>query len=57
MNRDQALRKIPACLRMAGSSNPTESATALRQARALMGRGDRLSIAVSGSHAAQLELL
>ena len=36
MNRDQALRKVMACLRMAGSSNPTEAATALRQARALM---------------------
>jgi len=36
MTRDQAIRKILACLRMAGSSNPTEAATALRQAQALM---------------------
>lgn len=36
MERAQALRKIQACLRLAGSSNPTEAATALRQARALM---------------------
>lgn len=36
MNRDHALRKIQACLRLAGSSNATEAATALRQARALM---------------------
>ena len=36
MNREQALRKVMACLRMAGSSNPTEAATALLQARALM---------------------
>ncbi|WP_313036606.1 DUF2786 domain-containing protein [Stenotrophomonas acidaminiphila] len=36
MTRDQAIRKIQACLRLAGSSNPTEAATALRQARALM---------------------
>lgn len=36
MNRDQAIRKILACLRMAASSNPNEAATALRQAQALM---------------------
>lgn len=36
MEMAKALRKIQACLRMAGSSNPTEAATALRQARALM---------------------
>ncbi|TBV76851.1 DUF2786 domain-containing protein [Pseudoxanthomonas winnipegensis] len=36
MTREQAIRKVLACLRMAGSSNPTEAATALRQARALM---------------------
>lgn len=36
MTREQALRKVLACLRLAKSSNPTESATALRQARALM---------------------
>ncbi|HIE4342231.1 DUF2786 domain-containing protein [Stenotrophomonas maltophilia] len=38
MTRDQALRKIQACLRLAASSNATEAATALRQARALMDR-------------------
>ena len=36
MDRKTALRKVLACLRLAKSSNPTESATALRQARALM---------------------
>lgn len=36
MEMAKALRKIQACLRMAGSSNPTEAATALRQARSLM---------------------
>jgi hypothetical protein len=36
MTRDRALRKVLACLRLAGSSNPHESAAALRQARALM---------------------
>ena len=36
MTREQAIRKVLACLRMAASSNPTEAATALRQARALM---------------------
>lgn len=36
MDRQTALRKIQACLRMAGSANPTEAATALRQARTLM---------------------
>lgn len=36
MTRDQALRKVLACLRRSASSNPNEAATALRQARALM---------------------
>lgn len=36
MTRDQAIRKILACLRMAASSNPNEAATALRQAQVLM---------------------
>jgi len=36
MDRQTILRKIKACLRLAGSSNPTEAATALRQARAMM---------------------
>lgn len=36
MNRDAALRKILACLRMGASSNAHEAAAALRQARALM---------------------
>jgi len=36
MTRDQALRKVLACLRLAGSSNPHEAAAALRQARKLM---------------------
>ena len=36
MNREQVLRKIRACLRLAESSNPNEAATALRQARKMM---------------------
>lgn len=36
MNRDTAIRKLQACLRLAASSNPNEAATALRQARKLM---------------------
>ncbi len=36
MNRESALRKVLACLRLAKSSNPNEAASALRQARALM---------------------
>lgn len=36
VTRASALRKIQACLRLAASDNPTEAATALRQARALM---------------------
>ena len=36
MTRDQALRRIRACLRLADSPNPGEAATALRQAQALM---------------------
>ena len=36
MDRETALRKIRACLRLAGSSNPNEAAAALRQARVLM---------------------
>lgn len=36
MDRKTVLRKIKACLRLAASPNPTEAATALRQARAMM---------------------
>lgn len=36
MTRDQAIRKVLACLRLSASSNPHEAASALRQARALM---------------------
>lgn len=36
MNRAAILRKIKACLRLAGSSNPNEAAAALRQAQAMM---------------------
>lgn len=36
MNRDQALRKVLACLRLSASNNAHEAAAALRQARALM---------------------
>ncbi|WP_164153549.1 DUF2786 domain-containing protein [Stenotrophomonas maltophilia] len=36
MNRQDALRKLQACLRMASSSNAHEQAAALRQARKLM---------------------
>jgi hypothetical protein len=36
MNRETAIRKVLACLRLAASSNPHEAANALRQARAMM---------------------
>lgn len=36
MDKNSALRKIKACLRLAASSNPNEAAAALRQAQALM---------------------
>lgn len=36
MDRETALRKIKACLRLAASPNATEAATALRQAKAMM---------------------
>ena len=36
MNRDAALRKVRACLRLSASVNANEAAAALRQARALM---------------------
>lgn len=36
MTRDQAIRKVRACLRLAASSNPNEAAAAMRQAQALM---------------------
>ncbi|HEY4145209.1 DUF7168 domain-containing protein [Pinirhizobacter sp.] len=36
MSRDNILRKIKACLRLAASSNPNEAAAALRQAQAMM---------------------
>lgn len=36
MNRDAAIRKVLACLRLGQSTNPNEAAAALRQARALM---------------------
>jgi hypothetical protein len=36
MNREQAIAKIKKCLQLTRSGNPTEAATALRQAQALM---------------------
>lgn len=56
MTRDQALRKVLACLRLAGSSNPNEAAAALRQARALMDRyglseADALASEIRGADA------
>lgn len=36
MTRDQVIRKVRACLALAGSSNPNEAAAAMRQAQALM---------------------
>lgn len=36
MTREQAIRKVLACLRLSKSSNPNEAAAALRHARALM---------------------
>lgn len=38
MTREQALRKVMACLRLSTSSNPHEAASALRQAKALMAK-------------------
>lgn len=38
MTREQALRKVRACLRLGASANPHEAAAALRQARSLMER-------------------
>lgn len=36
MTRDQAIRKVLACLRLSKSNNPNEAAAALRHAKALM---------------------
>lgn len=55
MDRQQALRKIQACLRMAGSSNATEAATALRQARALMEKYDLNEADVAASEIGNAE--
>ncbi|GGK08854.1 DUF2786 domain-containing protein [Luteimonas terricola] len=38
MTREQALRKVLACLRLSRSSNPNEAAAGLRQAKALMAK-------------------
>jgi hypothetical protein len=51
MTRDQAIRKVLACLRMAASSNPNEAATALRQARALM---DKYGVTEADAAAAEI---
>lgn len=51
MTRDQAIRKVLACLRLAASSNPTEAATALRQARALM---DKYGLTEADAAAAEI---
>jgi hypothetical protein len=51
VTREQAIRKVLACLRMAGSSNPTEAATALRQARALM---DKYGLTEDDAQAAEI---
>ncbi|CAD7351606.1 DUF2786 domain-containing protein [Xanthomonas arboricola] len=53
MTREQAIRKVQACLRLAGSSNPTESATALRQARALM---DKYGLTEADAAAADMKV-
>jgi hypothetical protein len=52
MGREKALRKIYGCLRMAGSSNPTEAATALRQARALI---DKYGLTEADATASEIE--
>jgi hypothetical protein len=52
MSPEQALRKVLACLRMASSSNPTEAATALRQARALM---EKNGLTEADAHAAGIQ--
>lgn len=51
MTRDQAIRKVLACLRLAASSNPSEAATALRQARALM---DKFGLTEADAAAAEI---
>lgn len=51
MTRDQAIRKVLACLRLAKSSNPNEAAAALRQARALM---DKFGLTETDAEAAEI---
>lgn len=47
MDRDTALQKIKKCLALAGSSNPNEAATAMRQAQKLMEQFDISDVDVS----------
>lgn len=51
MTREQAIRKVLACLRLAASSNPTEAATALRHARSLM---DKYGLTEADAAAAEI---
>lgn len=47
MDRDTALQKVKKCLALAGSSNPNEAATAMRQAQKLMEQFDISDVDVS----------
>lgn len=51
MTRDQAIRKVLACLRLAKSSNLHEAAAAMRQAQALM---DKYGLTEADAEAAQI---
>lgn len=51
MNRDQAIRKVLACLRLGKSSNPHEAAVAMRQAQALM---DKYGLTEADAEASQI---
>lgn len=51
MDRDRALRKVLACLRLSASSEPHEAAAALRQARALM---DKFGLTEADAAAAEI---
>ena len=52
MNRETALRKILACLRLGASANANEAAAALRQARALM---DKYGLTEADAHASGIK--
>lgn len=53
MNRDDAIKKIQKCLRLAKSANANEAATALRQAQKLMDEFDVDQVALDAAEAAE----